>query len=53
MNDKKIKMYNRLIKMSAEIIATWKKGSYEFKAKEIESCKRDIAFFKAMKSKLV
>jgi len=47
-----IKKYNELIKIAVETISVWKKGSYQNKAKEIESCKRDIVFFKSMKTKL-
>lgn len=51
-NSKLIKKYNELIKLSLDIMLIWKKGSYERKAIQIESCKRDIAFYKKMKSEL-
>jgi len=44
--------YNELIKLSIEIMLTWKKGNYEHKAKQIESCKNDIAFYKLMKKRV-
>ena len=49
--DEKIIRYNALIKLSIKIMGMWQNGNYEFKNNEIEYCKRDIEFFKAMKKK--
>jgi len=51
--DEKIIRYNALIKLSIKIMGMWQNGNYEFKNNEIEYCKRDIEFFKAMKKKLI
>ena len=44
--------YNELIKLSVKTMSMWKKGSYSFKAREVERCKKDIFFYKTMKKKL-
>lgn len=50
--DNQTAKYNELIKLSIKQISEWKKGSFERKALQIENCKKDIQFFKLMKSRL-
>ena len=52
-NEKKVKKYNELIKLSLDIMMIWKKGNYTHKAIQIENCKKDIAFYKMMKSRII